>query len=100
MRDVSVGHDARTSNHMINTSRAIRRWMPKLSVVVLVMLGAAGCVDAPTVASPNALADNDPLAQTLDALAIASANSGDLGRKESFEVAALAVRSGVTPSHL
>jgi hypothetical protein len=43
---------------------------------------------------------DDPLAQTFDALAQRSATSGDLARSDGFSHAAIAVRSGVTPTRI
>ncbi len=42
----------------------------------------------------------NPLAQTFDALSRAAGDNGDLARSDGFAYAALAVRSGVTPSRL
>ncbi len=70
------------------------------NAALLIMLAAVACVDAPTSAPTAAPAASDPLAQTFDALAVASGANGDLARKEGFEVAALAVRSGVSPAHI
>ena len=74
----------------------------RLAVTALVVVchGLAACVDAPDATSPTAFADDDPLAQTFDALALTSATNGDLARKEGFEIAALAVRSGASPSRI
>lgn len=70
------------------------------AALALACLGATGCVDSPTAASPAAFQDDDPLAQTFDALALTAATNGDLARKEGFEIAALAVRSGTSPSRI
>lgn len=75
-------------------------WKRLPNAASLVMLAAVACVDSPTATAPAAPAANDPLAQTFDALAVASAANGDLARKEGFEVAALAVRNGISPAHL
>jgi len=71
-----------------------------VTALALACLGAAGCVDSPTAASPASFQDDDPLAQTFDALALTAATNGDLARKEGFEIAALAVRSGTSPSRI
>lgn len=70
------------------------------ATLALACLGAVGCVDSPTAASPASLASDDPLAQTFDALALTAATNGDLARKDGFEIAALAVRSGTSPSRI
>ena len=80
------------------TPNVIRK--SSLALISLLLAATVGCVDAPeSVASPAAL-DDDPLAQTFDALAQASASNGDLARKEGFQFAALTVRSGLVPSHI
>jgi hypothetical protein len=61
---------------------------------------AAACVDAPTGATTESLASADPLALTFDQLSAQARTSGDVARGEAFAFAAMAARSGVTPSLL
>ncbi len=75
--------------------------MMKRSLLALVALLTASCVDAPTGASlAPAEAGDDPLAQAFDLLADQARTTGDVARAEGFTFAAMASRSGVTPSVL
>jgi hypothetical protein len=65
-------------------------------MALLVVGGAAACVDAPS--APLAAADQNPLATSLEMLAEDQMNANDVERSEEFRWAALALRAGVTPS--
>ena len=70
-----------------------------VSAAAVAVFALSGCVDSPSsLASPAS--DADPLAQTFEALARDAAASGDVSRSEGFTYAAIAARSGITPSRL
>lgn len=99
--EVSVAHadDFVPLMHSVRVNRTAQRL--RCLTAVLVVLSSGACVDSPTASSASApAAASDPLALTFDALAAASATNGDLARREGFEMAALAVRSGITPSQM
>jgi hypothetical protein len=64
-------------------------------VILAALLGA--CVDAPNAPESNAV-DSNPLATSFDGLAQEQEVAGDVDRGEEFRWAALAVRTGVTPT--
>lgn len=71
--------------------------MKRTRIVALFAL-LAGCVDSPS--APLAATDQNPLATSFDALAQEQMNASDVERSEDFRWAALALRTGVTPSIL
>ncbi|MFN8581100.1 MAG: hypothetical protein U0163_09015 [Gemmatimonadaceae bacterium] len=71
------------------------RVLTSFALVACITLATA-CVDAPS--SPSTTADENVLASSLDALSREAAQQGDTERSQEFTWAALAVRSGVTPS--
>jgi len=81
----------------LNVTKGHHRTLALLGVLTL-----CACVDAPDVSSPTSEStpQSELLAQTFDAMSRATAQSGDLARSDGFTHAALAVRSGVTPSRL
>jgi hypothetical protein len=68
-------------------------------VLALGALGVAACVESPTGAVADSL-DDDPLALTFEELSRQAAAVGDVSRAQGFAFAAIAARSGVTPSRL
>lgn len=73
--------------------------MTRRLIIALGVLGLAACVESPTGAVADALAD-DPLALTFEELSRQAAAVGDVSRAEGFAFAAIAARSGVTPSRM
>lgn len=76
-------------------ARVARRGASALAIAVVV----AACVDSPNVTALDTTSSS-PLADTFDELSRAAGAYGDLARSDGFNFAALAVRSGVTPSRL
>ena len=72
----------------------------KRYVLFLWAMSAAACVDPPTAANPTAAESTDPLALTFEQLAEQAREVGDVARVEGFTFAALAARTGITPSLL